>query len=282
MNLNGLTRDETASPTVWPSVGLHAGETWISDDDEIVQAGIGADGTGIIVSMRDLGADVSASFWDDEIAKLAYLKSTAAAPVLDARIVDDRFFVVTTEWAQGTPIIARLQRGPLMSDEVIALLLAALDVCAALQELGLSSSGMRLRSALLTHDDGRPRCTISTYGLHVDNDIEMFEELREIALRVLSIVGGHVERASLVIPSDAVSPELERVLRRAVGLGGPTYATPGDMAAAVLASLGRPRPRGGVPRSVVKTRPMVTAAVASTASSDLLLAEDFIRSLPRG
>jgi hypothetical protein len=138
-----------------------------------------------------------------------------------------------------------------------------------------------LRSALIGHDgDGRDRCWITSYGLLVDNDIENFEELRELSLRVLGLVGGRYDRSGLTLPADALPAELERVLRRAVGLGGSTYATPADMSHAVQVASGRraalDRPRGSNPRSTVKTRPMATSPVASAVGSDLLLAEDFI------
>lgn len=266
----------------WPDVGLAAAEVWIDDADERVVAGILADGTGVVVSLRDLGSDVSASFWDDELAKLAYFHAPSAAPIVEARIVADRYFVVTTEWLRGTPLVAHLAHGPLGSSEARTLLLAALDVVAGLHELGLSAAGTRLRSALVGPDrDGRERAWITTYGLHVDNERDAFEELRELALRVLALIGGRHERGGLVVPEGALTPELERVLRRAIGLGGPTFSSAHDMAAAVAGVADGHRARGAQARTLVRTRPMAAGAVGSIAASDLLLADDFVRSLPR-
>jgi len=279
-----VTTREFASPKrVWPPHGLEVAEPLIADDDELVVEGRDAFGRALVVSMRDLGEDVSAGFWDDEVNRLARLVHPAAGRLVDTRIVGDRYFVVAVERPFGMPLKTRLLSGPLGTTEAGALLVSALEVASAMHDLGVSASGIRLRSATLDVDpDGRPLFVITTYGLHVDNDIDNFNELREIALRVLALVGGRYDRtAGLVLPVKALSPELERVLKQAVGLAGTPFPGPLEMAAAVSAALGHGRPRaGGAPRSQVKTRPMASGA-PPIHGSDLLLAEEFLATLPR-
>lgn len=113
---------------------------------------------------------------------------------------------------------------------------------------------------LAEDEDGRPTCVITSLGLRVDNDIEVFNELRELSLRVLSLVGGRYERASgLVLPVNALPLELEAILRRAIGLATPAFRSTSEMAAAVLLTLGTARPRGA-PRSQVHAPDVVGAA----------------------
>ncbi|MCC6624710.1 MAG: hypothetical protein IT385_25900 [Deltaproteobacteria bacterium] len=276
------TREPAASQRRWPDHGLVTAEPVIVDDDELVVEGRDAAGHASMVSLRDLGEDVSAGFWDDELARLTRLAHPAAAPIVGCRIVDDRYFVIKVRRPPGMLLKTRLLSGALGTTEAGALLIASLDVAAALHGLGLSASGIRLRSAALDTDgDGHPLFVVTTYGLHVDNDIEMFNELREIALRVLALVGGRFDRTDgLVLPVKALTPPLERVLERAVGLVGPPFSDPIEMAAAVAAALGQRHARGDAPRSQVKTRPMA-AASQPILGSDLLLAEELLATLPR-
>jgi len=251
----------------------------IADDDELVVEGRDALGRLVLVSMRDLGDGISASFWDDELGRLADVEHTSAARVLSADIVADRYFVLTVERPRGVLLKTLLGGGPPDNRLAATLLLAALDVASALHEQGLSAAGMRLRSAVVDGEGDAPRCVITSFGLHVDNGVEVFNELREIALRVLALVGGRFDRENgLALPARALSSELEATLHRAIGLSGPPFHTPGEMAAEVQRAMGSLRPRGA-PRSQVRTRPMSTGQ--PLLGSDLLLAEEFLSSLPR-
>lgn len=275
-----IVEEAVRSQVAWPELDLLEAEVVLSDENELVLTGFERNGEPVVVSMRDLGEDVSAGFWDDEIERLKELDHPAAARVIDAWVEADRFFVLKVVRPPGVMIRARLLSGPLTSLEAATLLVAALELASALHALGLSASGTRLRSAFTELAEvGRPSHVITTYGLHVDNDIEMYNELREIALRVLSVVGGRYDKSTgLVLPVQALPVELETILRRAVGLAGEPFNNPSEMAAAVVLELGQTRPRG-TPRSHVRTRPMVSASTPIL-GSDLLLAEEFLASLP--
>jgi hypothetical protein len=228
----------------------------------------------VVLSMRDLGEGVSAGFWDEEVARLLHVRHPSAARVLDARIVDDRFFVVKTKVpADAVPLKARLAHGPLDGHEAVLVALAALEVAVELHALALSAAGTRLRSAMRVNGpDGAPGYLLTTYGLHVDNGVEIFNELREIALRVAGLVGGRHERGDLIVPEGVLSPEVELLFRRAVGLDRPPLQSARDMLDE-LAELSGLRDRRSRERVPSVTRPLSQAA--SVYGSDLLLAEEF-------
>lgn len=261
----------------WPHLQFgEAFETLVDEDDELVLDGVDTkSGARVVVSMRDLGEDVSAGFWDEELARLVHVRHPSAARVLEARIEGDRFFVVTTKApTDGVALKHRLTLGPLDGGEAVNLALATLEVAVELHALGLSAAGMRLRSTMIVGADApNPSYVLAAYGLHVDNDVEVFNDLREISLRVLGLIGGRHERGALILPSGALEPAVEALFRRAIGLGRPELRAARDMLDE-LADLSGQRRRRGHERTRVSTRPIAQAATMY--GSDLLLAEEFL------
>jgi len=261
----------------WPALEFgSAFETLIDEENELVLDGIDTrTGARVVVSMRDLGEDVSAGFWDEEIARLAHVRHPSAALILGARIEDDRFFVVTTKVpAEGVALKHRLAVGPLAQGEAVLLAIATLEVAVELHALGLSAAGMHLRSTMLVMG-GLPVPTflVATYGLHVDNDVEVFNDLREIALRVLGLLGGRQEQGKLILPKGTLSPEIETLFRRAVGLEWPELKSAREMLDELVVQTGQRR-RRETERVRVSTRPIGQAATVY--GSELLLAEEFL------
>lgn len=261
----------------WPSHELREPyETLVSDADELVLDGIDV-GTGarVVVSMRDLGEDVSAGFWDEEVERLVHVRHPNAARVLAADIVDDRYFVVRTKVpAEALALKERLSYGPLVGADALRVLLANLEVAVELHALHLSAAGMRQRSVMEVPRAGEPPLVlVATFGLHVDNDVEVFNDLREIALRILGICGGRHERGRLILPPGQFSNEVELLFRRAVGVERPELDSAREMLDAVAVASGQKRPRT-TERKRVPTRPI--AQVNSVYGSDLLLAEEFL------
>lgn len=260
----------------WPSPDfVGACDALVEEDDELVLDGIDrATRARVVVSMRDLGADVSAGFWDEEIARLALVRHPAAARVLAARIEDDRYFVVTTLVpGEAVSVKRRLEAGPLAGAEATRIAMVALEVAVELHALGLSASGTRLRSIMISPGGG---FLVTTFGLHVDNDVEVFNDLREIALRVLGIVGGRHERGALIVPPGAFSAEVEKLLRRAVGVEWPELKSAAELLEALVAATGAKK-RGNT-RVHVTTRPIAQASAMY--GSDLLLAQEFLAGDP--
>ncbi len=261
----------------WPSPRLEGAVVLLDDADLRIAAGFSkVFHQDVIVSMRDLGDDTSASFWDEEISKLSHLRHGSAARILETRIESDRFFVMTVLRPAGLFLSTRLDSGPLDAEEALAVALAALDVLVSLHELGLSASGMRLRSSVKVQGlDGQERYVVATFGLAVDNDIDMFNELREVALRMLSLMGGRYENRALIVP-DTVPEALVAVLEQAFGLKGPPFPSAGDLALALLTALGK-KARVSA-RSRTSTRPH--RGPSTVVTSDLLLASDYLQTLP--
>src|SRR5262245_9058239 len=113
----------------WPPVEFgEAFDLLIDEPDERALDGVDTrTGARVVVAMRDRGDDVSAGFWDEEVARLLHVRHPSAARVLDARIVDDRFFVVKTKApAEGEPLKHRLEIGPLDGAEAMHIAVAAL------------------------------------------------------------------------------------------------------------------------------------------------------------
>ncbi|MBL8787685.1 MAG: hypothetical protein JNJ59_22470 [Deltaproteobacteria bacterium] len=265
------------APGVWPEHGLEEPvELFVDDDDERVVAGFdAARGVRVVVSMRDVGAEVSAGFWDVEVARLVQVRHPSAALVLDARIVDDRFFVITTKLPGGaTSVKQRLEVGPLEPHEAMAVMLSALEVAGELHALGLSASGIRLRAAMFVSSPGGGLgAMVTAFGLRVDNDVEVYNDLREIALRVLGLVGVKHERGGLRFPVGFFSGEIEALFRRAVGVEGTPMGSVREMHDALVALTGAKKRR--VPDRVqVQTRP--SGQSASAFGSGLLLAEELV------
>ncbi len=261
----------------WPTIGFSSAyETLVDEDDELVLDGIDtASGARVVVSLRDLGEDVSAGFWDEEIARLSHVRHPAAAHVLGARIEGDRFFVVTTKVpAEAVSLKRRLEAGPLDGGEAVQVALATLEVAVELHASGLSAAGMRLRSTMMLAGSGNTQgFLVTTFGLHVDNDVEVFNDLREIALRVLGIVGGRQERGVLVVPTGVFAPEVERLFRRAVGVERPELKSAKEMLDELVTLTGTKKRRDHA-RVHVTTRPIAQATAMF--GSDLLLAEEFL------
>lgn len=261
----------------WPQLEFgDAFETLVDEDDELVLDGIDTkSGARVVVSMRDLGEEVSAGFWDEEIARLLHVRHPSAARVLEARIEQDRFFVIVTKAPiDGVALKHRLDRGPLDGAEAVHLTTATLEVAVELHALGLSAAGMRLRSAMMVGAGGAgPGFVLTTYGLHVDNDAEVFNDLREISLRVLGLVGGRHERGALIVPPGMLDPKVEALFRRAVGVARPELRSAREMLDELVELTGQRRRRGGE-RVQVSTRPIAQAATMY--GSDLLLAEEFL------
>lgn len=261
----------------WPSTSIDRAVVLLDEADHRISTGFStAFHQDVIVSVRDLGDDTSASFWDEEISRLSRLRHGSAARILETRIEADRFFVMTVLRPDGLLLSTRLDSGPLDPDEALSVALATLDVVVALHELGLSASGIRLRSAVKVKAlDGQERYVVATFGLAVDNDIDMFNELREVALRVLALMGCRYENRALTVPNSIPEP-LVAALVQAFGLSGPAFPTPGDLALAMLTALGK-RARVSA-RSRTLTRPHRGASTVVT--SDLLLASDYLATLP--
>lgn len=263
----------------WPHLDFgDAFETLVDEDDELVMDGLDTkSGARVVVSMRDLGDEVSAGFWDEELARLVHVRHPCAARVLDARIEDDRFFVVTTKApVDGVALKHRLALGPLDGAEAVSLALATLEVAVELHALGLSAAGMRLRAAMIVDADAPGQASsyvLTTYGLHVDNDVEVFNDLREIGLRVLGLIGGRHERGALILPAGVLDARVEALFRRAIGLARPELTSAREMLEE-LAELTGHRRRRAQERTKVTTRPIAQAATMY--GSDLLLAEEFL------
>lgn len=262
----------------WPPLEFgEAYETLVDEDDELVLDGIDTkSGARVVVSMRDLGEDVSAGFWDEEIARLSHVRHASAAPMLDASIVGDRFFVVKTKVpAEAVALKHRLERGPLDGAEALMVALATLEVAVELHALGLSAAGMRMRAmmSLPTLDPSKAGILVATYGLHVDNEAEVFNDLREIVLRVLGVSGGRHERGALVIPEGLFNEDVARLFRRAVGVEWPELKSARELLDELAAASGQAKRRVS-DRVHVTTRPI--ASTTSVYGSDLLLAEEFL------
>ncbi|MCC6623796.1 MAG: hypothetical protein IT385_21235 [Deltaproteobacteria bacterium] len=225
-----------AMPTPWPGAGLDRAEILVADRDEQVTEGVlRGTSTRAVVAVRDLGADVSASLWDDEVARLMEIHHPHAAPVIDARIDGDRFVVVTALQPEGTPLRALLARGPLAPEVALTVTRDALRLMAHLHAAGLSAAGLWLRAGTLTEGPRGARLVLSTFGLRVDNDVDPIGELAELAMRVLTTVGGRVARGALSVPPGALAPPLEAALRRALGPSARAFRSAGAMLDALAA-----------------------------------------------
>ncbi len=266
----------TSTAQRWPDLRIEGAEILLDEGDTRIAVGRSTDhGQDVVVSQRDLGEDGSANFYDEEIARLSHLRCSAAARVLDARIVEDRYLMLTVLRPHGLMISARLSDGPLDPEEAVIVAVAALEVMAGLHELNLSATGMRLRSSVRSRGiDGAVRITLTTFGLAVDNGIDMFNELRELGLRILSLMGGRYD-GSLIVP-EAVGPALAAIFERAFGLSGPAFSAPSELAVALLQAVGKKA--RVAPRSRTTTRPHRQTGPVVT--SDLLLASEYLATLP--
>jgi len=152
-------------------------------------------------------------------------------------------------------------------------LLSALEVAGELHALGLSASGIRMRAAVfVTSPGGALSVIVTAFGLRVDNDVEVYNDLREIALRVLGLIGVKHERGVLRFPEGYFASEIEGLLRRAVGIEGTPMTSVREMHDALVGLTGVKKRR--VPDRVqVQTRP--SGSSASAFGSGLLLAEEF-------
>lgn len=271
----GPERSTAAMSRDWPLPELAERVVLLEEDDFVIAAGASPRyGQDVVVSVRDLGEDTAASFFDVEIAKLSHLRTPAAANILESAIVGDRYFVLTVLRPHGVFLANRLEHGPLTPDEAVLVAVAALEVMGALHDLNLSGGGMRLRSSVRSRGlDGQERMTLTTFGLALDNGVDMFNELREVALRTMALLGGRWD-GRLVLPAE-VPEGLVAVFERALGLAGPALESPGELAQALLTAVGK-RSRSAQ-RTGRTTRPQVAAMV----KSDLLLASEYLATLPR-
>lgn len=261
----------------WPAADLQEGHaTLVDEHDERVLDGIDRrSGARVVVSMRDLGADVSAAFWDEELARLVHVQHPSAARVLGGEVVDDRFFVVRTKIpTTAVPLTRRLAPGLMDAPTALQAVLASLEVAVELHALGLSAAGIRVRSMMeMLGPEAQPTLLVTTFGLHVDNDVEVFNDLRELALRVIAWAGGRHEHGALTIPEGRFTREIEGLLRRAVGIDRPAFQSAREMLDALTALSGSRRRRGSE-RVSTTTRPIAQATTVF--GSNLLLAEEFV------
>jgi len=231
MNLPG-----PSLPTPWPAPGLDRAEVIVADKDERVAEGVlRQTTTRAVVAVRDLGPDVSASLWQDEVASLLEVHHPNAAPLVDARVDGDRFVVVTALQPDGVRLRALLARGPLAPEVAALVTRDALRLMAHLHASGLSAAGLWLRAGTLVDVGRGARLVLSTFGLRVDNDVDPAGELAELAMRVLTTVGGRVARGQIAIPHGALSRPVEAALRRALGPPGRTFRSAGAMLDALAA-----------------------------------------------
>lgn len=217
-------------PLIWPGSGLDRADIIVADRDEQVMEGVlRGTSTRAVVAMRDLGPDVSASLWDDEVSRLLEVHHPHAAPVIDARIESDRFVVVTALQPEGTALRTLLARGPLAPEIAALVTRDALRLMAHLHAAGLSAAGLWLRAGTLVDAGRGARLVLPTYGLRVDNDVDPLGELAELAMRVLTTIGGRVVRGALTIPPGALAPGVEATLRRALGPSARAFRSAGAM-----------------------------------------------------
>ncbi len=228
-----MDKIQPVAPVAWPPTGLVDGRLLVDSGDEQVWQGLAcATRVPMIVSLRDVGPDAGA--WAPALDRLSRIAHPAAAPLVDASVVDDRFFVIAT-MAIGETVHSHLAHGPQDADAMVAIALAALDVTEALHALDLSAAGLRLASATVERPADAPvTACITTYGLHVDRPIDVVRELREVALRVLSLAGATQVDHSLVVPPHVMPTVVAQLLREAAGLvPGHTLASAAALAAAL-------------------------------------------------
>lgn len=215
-----------ALPTPWPSIGLDFDETLVADREEQVHEGfLRGTTTEAIVATRDLGPEVSASLWQDEVTRLFDIHHPAAATVIDARIERDRFVMLTTLKPEGEPLRKRLRRGPPTADEAHAILRDALALVEHLHARGLSAAGLWLRTGFLCGAPGGPRFVIGAFGLRIDHQPDPTGDLRELATRLLTTLGARHAPTGLALPPGSLAPLTEAVLRRAIGHDGPAFSS---------------------------------------------------------
>lgn len=215
-----VTTHETSSRG-WPPSGLvQLGEPLLDAAGcRVVEGFFERNGVRAIASLRDLGARAHADLWRPRLQQLLMLSCPALAPIVSARIVDERFFILTTRRpTRGVTVHERLELGPLSAPEATAVARAALVGAEALHTAGLSAAGMRLGSAVLEGEGGPPIAVITTYGLYVDQKIDFVAELREIALRTLALVGATQDETGIRVPPHALPPVVTELLREAGGL----------------------------------------------------------------
>jgi len=63
-----------------------------------------------------------------------------------------------------------------------------------------------------------PRVSITSYGLHPEREVDVARELRELALRLLSLAGATLVDGRMRLPPHALPPVVNELLHEAAGL----------------------------------------------------------------
>lgn len=200
----------------------------------------------LLVGIRDLGEDVDATLWQDELERLAGLECPEAAPLSRVAILEDRFVCVVTEAEpDGESASARAARGELSLFDIKAIGLALLDVTMKLHARGLAAPVLGLDAvALVPTPSGADRVVVTMYGLHIDHQADVAQDLRDIASLLRLMLGEPVETPH-VDPSDtAVARGLRALIATTLGEAGVPYRTAAAMRQALeLVSACSPRAR---------------------------------------